>query len=120
LRLFALLLTFLSVLRPAVVYRTENKVPSVLILGLDVSASMNFKDEYNNQTRFEAMQSVMKKCEPILQQLKDENQIAVVMLGFAGEVNDWSPVAKAEGRSSDYGLLLATARVLDDTDEAGT
>jgi uncharacterized membrane protein len=109
LRLLALLLTFLSVLRPAVVYRTENKVPSVLILGLDLSASMNFKDEYNNQTRFEAMQSVMKKCEPILQQLRDENQITVVTLGFAGDVNDWSPDAKAEGRSSDYGLLLASA-----------
>src|SRR5262245_11187723 len=109
LRLFALLITFLSVLRPALVYRTENKVASVLILGLDTSASMNFKDEYNNQTRFEAMQSVMKKCEPILQQLKDENQITVVMLGFAGDVTDWTPDAKAEGRSSDYGLLRANA-----------
>src|SRR5262249_23389439 len=81
----------------------------VLLIGLDVSASMNFKDEVNNQTRFEAMLAALKKCDPILRQLNDENQITVVMLGFAGEINDWSPDVKADGRSSDYGLLLSKA-----------
>ena len=108
LRLLALLLTFLTVVRPAFVYRSENKVPSVLIVMPDVSASMNFKDEYNNQTRYEAMQAVLKKCEPVLQQLRDENQVTVVMAGFAGEVVDWTPDLKADGKSSDYGGGLAT------------
>ncbi len=108
LRLLALLLTFLTVLRPAFVYRKESKVPSVLIILPDISASMNFKDEYNNQTRFEAMQAILKKCEPTLKQLRDENQITIVMSGFAGETIDWKPDLKAEGKSSDYGAALAT------------
>lgn len=108
LRLLALLLTFLTVVRPSLVYRSENKVPSVLVILPDVSASMNFKDEYNNQTRFEAMQATMRKCEPILQQLRDENQITVVISGFSGDLADWSPDMKAEGKSSDYGGALAS------------
>src|SRR5262249_29268717 len=109
LRLIALLLTMITLIRPMVLVRTDDKVPSVLIILVDVSKSMTIRDAYNNQSRYEALQQTMARCQPILQRLQDENQITVVMLGFADRVVDWDPNVAPDGPSSDYGGALVTA-----------
>jgi uncharacterized membrane protein len=106
LRLVALLLTVFTIARPAVGFRTEIKVPSDLIIAIDLSESMTFKDEFNNQTRIEAVRAILKKCEPILEDLKNDHQITVYMSQFAGEVADYDPAAPADGKRSDYGNML--------------
>src|SRR5262245_5679753 len=50
LRLFALLLALLTVLRPAFAFRDDLKVASTLILALDGSSSMTVRDEVDNKS----------------------------------------------------------------------
>jgi uncharacterized membrane protein len=109
LRILALLLTFLTIARPTLMVRSESKEPSVLILVIDHSQSMTFKDEYNNQTRFEALRATLDRCGDIFKKLQDENQISIVMLGFAGDVADWNDSVLPDGKSSDYGTAINTA-----------
>src|SRR5438552_2908083 len=59
LRLLALLLAVLTVLRPAVAFRDDLKVPSTLIIALDGSLSMTIKDEVDNQARWATLQRVL-------------------------------------------------------------
>lgn len=106
LRLLALALTVFTIARPAVTVRTEVKVPSDLLIAIDLSESMTFKDEVNNRTRIEAVRAILKKCEPILDDLRDENQITVYMSRFHGDVADYDPAAPADGKRSDYGNML--------------
>src|SRR5262249_50821798 len=63
LRLIALLLTMITLIRPMVLVRTDDKVPSVLIILVDVSKSMTIRDAYNNQSRYEALQQTMARCQ---------------------------------------------------------
>ena len=51
LRLAALVLAFLAVLRPSLAFREEAHVPSTLLFALDDSKSMTFKDDYDGQAR---------------------------------------------------------------------
>src|SRR5262245_18965294 len=106
LRLLALALTVFTIARPALTFRTEVKVPSDLLIAIDLTESMTCKDEVNNRTRIEAVRAIMKKCEPILDDLKDENQITVYMSRFHSEVGDYDPNAPSDGKRSDYGNLL--------------
>jgi uncharacterized membrane protein len=107
-RLLALLLTCLTVARPTFAYRVENRQPSILLVALDLSQSMTIRDEFNNQTREEAMKKKLRDCEAVLKELESEHQITVKMFGFAGDVNDFDPAAPADGKRSDYGSLINT------------
>src|SRR6476619_6264042 len=49
LRLLALAVTLLTVLRPSVGVEENPKLPSVLLIGVDTSESMTVRDEVNNQ-----------------------------------------------------------------------
>src|SRR5262245_29201320 len=109
LRLIALLLTMITLIRPMVLVRTDDKVPSVLILLVDYSKSMTIKDAYNNQSRYEAVQQTLARCQPIFQRLQEENQITVVPLGFADRVVDWDQNVAPDGSSTDVGGAIVTA-----------
>ena len=94
LRILALLLTFFTIARPTLLVRKESKVPSVLIVLLDRSESMTFKDEDNNQTRSRRCSPRFANCAKIIKELEEEHQISVITLGIAGDVNDWTAAAR--------------------------
>ena len=108
LRLLILLLTLLTVARPAVGFRADNRVPTLLLIGIDTSESMTIRDESNSRSREEAVKAMLKKCEPLLEELLEDHQITPMLFRFDSKVADHDPAASADGKRSDYGLLLNT------------
>jgi uncharacterized membrane protein len=111
LRLGALLLAFLALLRPALAFRDEMKVPSVLIIAVDDSESMTIQDEFDGQSRWERLRRVLGKCEPELRKLREEHNVSVALARFSEGVRPFDPedaAAVADGKRSDYGLMLHT------------
>jgi uncharacterized membrane protein len=108
LRLLALVLAFLTVLRPAFAFRDDLNVPSTLIIAADGSLSMTIKDEVDNKPRWAALQRVLAASRDQLDRLRDEHQVNVVLVRFAEEVADYDPDGKADGQRTDFGRLLHT------------
>jgi uncharacterized membrane protein len=111
LRLGALLLALLAVVRPAVATRDALKAPSVLVVAVDDSESMTIQDEFDGQSRWERMRGVLAKCEPELRRLRDEYNVTIDLHRFSEGVRRFDPeddAAKADGKRSDYGLMLQT------------
>jgi len=110
LRLLALLMAILTLVRPALAVREDKRVPSVLIVAVDLSASMTIQDEFNNQTRFDAMKKVLGQCDSVLKELRDEHQVTVRFFGFAGDTREMPDHLLAgfapDGMRSDYGKML--------------
>jgi uncharacterized membrane protein len=109
LRLGALLLAFLALLRPALAFRGELRYPSVLVIAVDDSESMTIQDEFDGRSRWERAQQVLRKCEPELRKLREEHEVTVVLRRFSEAVRPLDPedgAAKADGRRSDYGLMM--------------
>src|SRR5688500_10869515 len=82
LRLFALLLAILLALRPAAAITEIPKLSSTLIVVVDASESMSVKDEANS-TRWEAVRTVLDKCGPLLDQMRDDQQTAIDLYHFS-------------------------------------
>src|SRR4051794_21828156 len=55
LRLLALLVALLTAIRPSAGFQEEPRIPSTLLIGIDLSESMTVKDEVNNQARIDAL-----------------------------------------------------------------
>jgi hypothetical protein len=111
LRLVALVLALITILRPTVGVQETPKIPSVLLIGIDTSQSMTVPDELNNQTRFDAVQKMLEKCEPLLQELRDEQDVKVQMyrLGRGNFEESDAPFDKSSQPSdteSHYGVYL--------------
>ncbi|HEV3146482.1 MAG TPA: glutamine amidotransferase, partial [Gemmataceae bacterium] len=106
LRLLALLIAILTIVRPALAVRDDQRVPSLLIIGCDFSKSMTIHDEYNNQSRFETMQKIMERCEPIFKQLEEEQQISVKIVRFGEDVQPYDKNGQPDGNRTDIGRLL--------------
>ncbi|HLW66915.1 MAG TPA: glutamine amidotransferase [Gemmataceae bacterium] len=106
LRLLALLIAILTIVRPALAVRDDQRVPSVLLIGCDFSKSMTLRDEYNKQSRFETMQKVMERCEPIIKQLEEEQQITVKVFAFAEDVQPYDKNRQPDGNRTDIGGML--------------
>jgi uncharacterized membrane protein len=109
LRLGALLLAFLALLRPALAFRGELLHPSVLVIALDDSESMTIQDEFDGLSRWERAQQVLRKCEPELRKLRENYEVTVALHRFSEGVRPLDPedaAAKADGKRSDYGLMM--------------
>lgn len=111
LRLAALAVTLLTALRPSVGIQEDPKVPSTLLIGIDMSESMTIKDEFNNQTRIEAVRKMLERSDDILAELQTEQNVNVVMYALGlPEFNDaihvYDPKAPANFKRSDYGTYL--------------
>lgn len=111
LRLAALAVALLTALRPSVGFQEEPKVPTTLIIGIDLSESMTVKDEVNNQARIDAVRRVLDKCQPILDELASEQNVNVVFYkfgppDFSPDTGRYDPKDPAEGKRSDYGAYL--------------
>jgi uncharacterized membrane protein len=108
LRLFALLLAILVLMRPALASRDDQKVPSLLIILLDRSESMTINDAYGNKSRWEAVRHIldMPQCKTALERLKDDHNVTVVIKCFAEDVSDFDPNRPADGKRTETGTAL--------------
>lgn len=111
LRLVALAIALLTALRPSLGMQEDPKVPSVVVIGIDLSESMTIKDEFNAQTRIGAVRKILEKCEPTLEELRTEQNVNVVFyaLGktdFAEATGLYDANLPAEWKRSDYGVYL--------------
>jgi hypothetical protein len=112
LRLAALALALSTALRPSIGYQEDPKLPSHLLVGVDTSETMSVRDEVNEQTRIDAVRKALEKCQPILDELKNEQNVTVHLYGFgAVEFNEatspFDPAATANAKKSDYGTYLS-------------
>ncbi|HEV2950056.1 MAG TPA: vWA domain-containing protein, partial [Gemmataceae bacterium] len=111
LRLAALALACLMILRPSLAYKEELRVPSLLLIALDGSESMSIQDEADSKSRWSVMLQTLRQCEPILQQLHDEQNVNVVVYRFAEDAipeEHAVPSGQADGKRTDFGKLLHT------------
>jgi uncharacterized membrane protein len=108
LRLFALLLAFLTILRPSLAIQSPFKNPSTLLITLDQSQSMTIRDQHDGQARWEYAQKLLAECQPELDRLRDELHMSVRVSTFADKVSDYSPQTQATGPRTDFGSMLQT------------
>jgi len=110
LRLLALLLAVLLALRPAASITEVPKLPSTLIIVVDASESMSVKDEANF-TRWEAVQRVLEKCGPLLDQMRDDQLTTIYVYHFSRDFDPdrdkFSEEVKPEGKRTDFGTMLS-------------
>lgn len=110
LRLAALAVALLTAVRPSVGVQEDPKLPSALVVGIDLSESMTVPDELNNQPRIAAVRKVLERCEPALAKLRDEQNVEVAMYGFGSpdftDANRYDPNAPVNIPRSDYGTFL--------------
>jgi uncharacterized membrane protein len=108
LRLFALVLAFLMVLRPSLAFRDDAKTPSTLLLAIDHSESMTIPDEFDSQQRWQLLQRTLAENESAFQRLREEQNVTILPYAFAGQVVDYDPKMKADGKRTDFGQMLRT------------
>ncbi|OWK45038.1 Threonine dehydrogenase [Fimbriiglobus ruber] len=111
LRLVALVVALLTALRPSVGIQEDPKLPSTLLIGIDMSESMTVPDELNNQTRIAAVRKTLDRCSGVLDELRTEQNVNVVMYGFGPAdfneaVHKYDPAAPPKFNKSDYGIYL--------------
>jgi uncharacterized membrane protein len=108
LRLLALVLAVLAVLRPSFALHESQHAPSILLFGVDSSESMTIQDMYGGQSRWSAMLSTLKSCDFPLKRLEEEHNVTVKLFRFDSDVRDFDQQAPgpADGKRSDYGNLL--------------
>jgi uncharacterized membrane protein len=108
LRLIALILAVLTVMRPSLAFHDDQRTPSLLLICGDYSESMTIQDTYAGKSRWNAMLGAFRECEPQLRKLRDEHNVNVLFFRFAGDVRemDLHSPGDADGKRSDYGELL--------------
>jgi hypothetical protein len=112
LRLLALVVALLTTVRPTVGVQEKPKIPSRLLIGIDLSESMTIRDEFGQQARIDAVRKILAKCQPTLDALQSEQNCEVVLYGFGSpEFTEaggrYDPKAAADLPKSDYGVYLA-------------
>jgi uncharacterized membrane protein len=108
LRLVALLLALLAVLRPSLAFHDTKHAPSLLLIAVDGTESMTIQDEFGGQSRWDNLVKTLGNCEGQLQRLRDEHNVNVLFFRFGGDVREFDPKSpdKADAKRSDYGELL--------------
>jgi uncharacterized membrane protein len=109
LRLGALALACLMILRPSLAYKEELRVPSTLLIALDGSESMTIQDEADTKSRWAAMLRTLQQSEATFQQLHDNQNVNVVVYRFAEEAipeEHIIPGGQADGKRTDFGKML--------------
>jgi hypothetical protein len=115
LRLLALLIGLLTAIRPSLGVQEDPKLPSTLLVGIDLSETMSVADEVNSRTRIEAARAALEKCQPTIDELLAEQNVTVKFYAFGpGDfteaTNQYDPQAPASAKKSDYGRYLTATR----------
>ncbi|MBX7104617.1 MAG: hypothetical protein K1X57_11085 [Gemmataceae bacterium] len=106
LRLLALLLAVLTVLRPSFAVQEPDTSPSVLLVALDCSKSMTVADEIDNKSRFVTAERLLKRCADQFDGLRDKFQIATKFYRFSDDV--FEDERGPDGPRTDFGVMLRT------------
>ncbi len=104
LRLLALIVALLTVIRPTFAVSDEDKSPSTLVVVSDCSKSMTVADELDNKTRWDTLKRMLGLCDSTLNRLRDEHNITVKMHRFAEDVFD--DERGPDGARTDFGQML--------------
>src|SRR5260370_31862822 len=89
LRLAALILACLALLRPSLAYRDDLHTPSLLLLVMDRPASMAVQDEIRSQSRWGRMQTILKQCEPLFEELREKHNLQGVLPSCDAHVRNY-------------------------------
>jgi uncharacterized membrane protein len=108
LRLAALVLACLVLVRPSFVSHDDRRVPSTLLFLLDASESMTIQDEFDNQSRWDYLRRVLGDCQPVLEDLQDSHNVTVATYRFGEDLADFNPEGKPDGKRTDFGQALRT------------
>lgn len=108
LRLLALCIACVMILRPSFAYRDKSANPSTLLLVFDKSLSMTIQDMFGSRSRWDVLQQLLKDSEGQLSELRDEQNISVVLHQFAEDAQDFDVNGIADGKRTDFGQMLQT------------
>ncbi|GIW78900.1 MAG: membrane protein [Gemmatales bacterium] len=110
LRLFALFLACLLILRPSFAVHRTTDTGSVLLIALDRSASMTIKDEHDNQSRWQALRRLLQTNQQLLEKLEDKHNLTIVVYYFANGVESAKDVSdvRPDGKQTSFRRLLET------------
>ena len=106
LRLVALALACLMLLRPSFAFRESSQPPSILLIVLDGSQSMSIQDEIGARSRREYVRHLLQEADPALKRLEDDKNVQVAIYRFAEDVQDFDPNGRADGKRTDFGNML--------------
>lgn len=111
LRLAAVALVLLAMLRPTLVHTSTKKQSATLVILCDQSRSMSVSDAVNNQTRWESLRGVLQDAASTLQDLSEDLELQIYTFdteprAVAWDVNDWELPELAEGRQTAIGSVL--------------
>ncbi len=108
LRLGALLVVLLLMVRPAVVEKEMIIVPSKLLILIDSSQSMSIRDESKKQTRWERGVQILQSpsIQKILDNFRNDQQVEVVFYQADEKVEEFDSGGIAEGQRTNVGLWL--------------
>lgn len=111
LRLLALAVALITAVRPAIGLLEDPKIPSVLLLGVDMSESMTIPDEVGNKSRIQLARETLDKCQPILEELNKEQNVTVQIYGFGPadfneSIHKYDSAAPPKFNRSDYARYL--------------
>jgi uncharacterized membrane protein len=108
LRLGALLVACLVLLRPSFADREQAVLPSKLLFLIDSSASMNMTDEFNGQKRWDAARNLLEApaVAKRLRRLQNEQKVEILYYQGAEDVRKFDPKGQATGKRTDVGQWL--------------
>ena len=108
LRLLALLIAFILVLRPSLATEEEeDTIPSRLFVLLDYSESMKITDDFNGLARWDNARRILK-AEAVQEALKklQAEKVEIVYLMGAEDLRRYEPDALPTGKRTDMGTWL--------------
>lgn len=108
LRLFALVIPFLLVLRPSLAFEEDDaRQPTKLLILLDYSRSMEFTDDFNSRSRWESARRILSHPGVVeaLKRLAGE-KVEIVYYQGAEDLRPYDPASKPDGNRTDIGLWL--------------
>jgi len=106
LRLLALLVALLAVLRPSLAIPSSVENQGVLLVAVDRSRSMTIQDQHDSLSRWDYLNQLMLDCQPEFERLQREHQISVRLHTFAEQLGDYKPGETADGKRTDFGTML--------------
>lgn len=108
LRLCALMLACLMLLRPSLAFRDKSELPSTVLVVLDKSMSMTIQDMYGSRSRWEVLQQLLRDCDSQITKLRDEQNITFVFYQFAEDAQEYDAKGLADGKRTDFGQMFQT------------
>jgi uncharacterized membrane protein len=108
LRLAALAVIAILLLRPAFASDEEVVTPGRLLILVDYSLSMKISDAANSSTRWDFVRRLLSwpEIKDALQRLQKEKQVEVVIYQAAEDVRKYDPESDADGKRTDIGTWL--------------